>query len=95
MKLSVYSVYDVKASCYSRPHFLSNDNLALRSFGDAVADKSTGLYLHVEDYKLFKVGVFDDIQGVFESFVVPEFIANASDFISLIKMEESNGQDKS
>ena len=35
MKLMVYSVYDVKASCYSRPHFLSNDNLALRSFGDA------------------------------------------------------------
>lgn len=95
MKLSAYSVYDVKASCYSRPHFLSNDNLALRSFGDAVADKSTGLCLHVEDYKLFKVGVFDDVQGVFESFVVPEFIANASDFISLIKKEDSNGPDKS
>lgn len=85
MVMNVYSVFDSVAGVFSRPYFLNNDNLAVRAFGDAVADKSTGLYVHVDDYKLYKIGVFDDISGQLVACDTPQFISNASDFKSLIK----------
>ena len=82
MKLIVCSVLDVKAAVYSRPMFYLNSNVAVRSFGDAVSDKSTGIASHPEDFHLYKVGEFDDVEGVFVNFKRPEYLAKAVDFLN-------------
>lgn len=83
MLLIACSVFDVKAKAYMQPFFVHNENLARRSFGDAVLDKSSGISRHPEDYLLYKVGVFDDGEGIFQSFPQPEFLAKAVDFVGV------------
>ena len=65
MKLGVYSVYDDKAVCYARPFFATNNAVACRSFAGAVASKTpdNALFANPGDYKLFKLGEFDDDCG--------------------------------
>lgn len=87
MKLIVCSVFDDKAKAYMQPFFVPNVNIARRSFGDAVADHSTGISKHASDYKLYQVGIWDDNAGTFDKFLQPEFLANAVDFIPVVKKE--------
>ena len=65
MKLGVYSVYDDKAVCYARPFFATNNAVACRSFAGAVTSKApdNALLANPGDYKLFKLGEFDDSYG--------------------------------
>ena len=49
MKLLGFSLFDDKAKAYCVPFFVHNVNLALRSFGDAVLDPSTGISKHASD----------------------------------------------
>lgn len=81
MKLTAFSVFDIKAKVFCMPFFVHNVNLALRSFGDAVLDNSTGISKHPEDYHLYKLGEFDDDSGKLLSLEVPEFVAHAIDFL--------------
>ena len=81
MKLQIFAVFDVKAEVYSSPSFLPNRGLALRSLSDIVADPSTGISQHPEDYSLYKLGEFDNVSGVITPVSgVPELIARASEF---------------
>lgn len=82
MKLYVYAIHDIKAICFSNPFFVAHDGIALRMFGDVVADKNTSIAKHPGDYKLYKLAEYDDVSGRFVSLDVPSFMANASDFIS-------------
>lgn len=83
MKLSVFSIYDVKAKIYSRPFTMVHNGEALRAFSDTVNDPKSGLlHKYPEDYRLFKLAEFDDTIGVYTPMVNgPEFIAHATDFV--------------
>jgi len=95
MRLLTYSIYDIKAEAYMRPFFMANDSMAVRALGDAVADESTGIAKHAHDYRLFKVGEFDDLKGIFYTVDKPIFIADAADFLSLLqKKGQANESDK-
>ena len=63
MIINVYSVYDLKARCYSTPFFQHNDGVALRSFIDLVNDTRSAIYAHAEDYTLNQIGTFNDDTG--------------------------------
>lgn len=84
MKLQGFSVFDDKAGAYVQPFFVPNVNIAIRSFGDAVANPETGISKHASDYHLYRLGDFDDNSGEFTQ-VQPEFIANAVDFMPIAK----------
>ena len=88
MKLKIYSVFDDKAGAFDRPFFLQNDPMAIRSFSDAVADKTTGLSVHASDYKLYCLGEFDDVSGKLTSLREPLFLCNAIDFIPPVVSEK-------
>ncbi len=79
MKLAIFAVRDVKTSQYGNPMFLQADGQAIRSFQDECnrADAQNMLYLHPEDFELFKVGWFDTDSGLFETFV-PVSVAHAA-----------------
>jgi len=59
----MFSVYDAKAGAYLRPFFADTVGLALRVFGDAVAEEGQPFALHPEDYTLFHLGQFDQVEG--------------------------------
>lgn len=69
MKLGVYSVFDDKAVCYARPFFATNNAVACRSFASAVTSQApdNALSANPGDYKLFRLGEFDDSCGSFTS----------------------------
>lgn len=64
LKLVVLSVYDVVAEVFLTPFFLKTDAEGVRGFEDACADQRTALFAHPEDYRLMRIGTFDDCSGV-------------------------------
>lgn len=80
MIFQVYSVYDVKAECFHPPFFIPTDGQAMRSFADLVNDASTFVHKHPEDYKLVRIGRFNDGSGYLES-TEPETLTWAKDCV--------------
>lgn len=81
MELVAYSVLDDKAGIYAHPFFVANDNIAIRTFADECKNPQSILNKHPEDFRLYRVGKFDDTTGVFAPTAKPEYITTAKDFI--------------
>lgn len=64
MKHGMYSVYDTKSKTWQNPFYAINDAIAERMIGDAVDDPQTLLSKHPSDFQMYKVGEFDDQEGV-------------------------------
>lgn len=80
MILLAFSVYDEKAQVFGSPIFAVNKGLAVRSFGDAIAQTDSPLNKHASDFKLYHVGEFDTVSGALTSCPQPEFLHTAVEF---------------
>lgn len=63
MIVNGYTIYDRKALTYSPPFFAVADGLAVRMFGDLVADRNTQVGRHPADFVLYRCGAYDDANG--------------------------------
>jgi len=63
MILYAYTIYDNKALIYNSPFFQHNDAVAVRMFGELIADPSTSVGRHPGDYVLYCVGSYSDAHG--------------------------------
>ena len=79
----IVAVRDLKASAFVYPQFAVSAGVAIRSFGDAVADSQSALHAHAADYQLFKLGDLDDVTGLITPVLVPELLAYAVDFVKV------------
>lgn len=79
----LYSVFDEKASAFARLFAFSQDGEALRAFGETVNDPKTSLASHPGDFKLYRMGTFDDASGMITPEKQPVFLANATDFVAV------------
>ena len=79
----IYAVRDAKTEAFSQPFFFLKPGLALRSFGDEVANRDSNLAKHPEDFALFHLGYYDDETGAVTSLAQPEQIALAINYVSL------------
>lgn len=77
---SIYSVFDSKAAIFSPPFYMSNNAMAIRSFGEIVEDKNTMVARHPEDFSLYMLGAFDDETGNLAS-IKPINLVTASSMI--------------
>lgn len=77
----IFSVQDVKVSVFYPPVVLHNEAEARRMMSDVVRNPETQIAKHVEDFRLFRLGEFDDNSGAVLPLAQPEFIANASEFL--------------
>lgn len=68
MELLAYAIYDTKAEVFDRPFYVQNDQVAIRSLADALADGRSPLAKHAPDYCLFCLGSFNDHTGYIEGF---------------------------
>lgn len=66
MILNIYSVFDIKSGIYGNPFYTHTQAEAIRLFADAANDPETALSKHPADYRLDKIGVFDNCSAVIE-----------------------------
>jgi hypothetical protein len=79
--LKMCSIYDSKAEAWMTPMFFQAVGQAVRSFSDAVNDKSSEFGKHPEDYVLFAVADFDDRSGEVDASVCESLVKG----INLVK----------
>ncbi len=85
----LYAILDQKAENYGdRPFPAPNNNIAIRSFNNAVMDETTDIFKHAEDFTLWYIGYFETENGKLED-VTNEQIASAMD----LKIRYLNSQD--
>lgn len=84
MKLRLYSIFDEKAKAFGSPFYMQTDGMALRLFSDQVSDHSRPSMLadHPEDFRLYRIGEFEDESGEVVSENQPYFLANGIDFVT-------------
>lgn len=87
MILNVYSVFDSKTMVFNTPFFSHNDGSAARSFKDLSLDVNSSVSRNKSDYKLYRIGSYDDFSGVLTPVSPVEFIATASDYDLLASKE--------
>ena len=80
MVKQVYSFHDSKVCVYHPLMVLLNDGEARRLAADCVADLQTPMARHPADFRLVRIGTFDDNSGVIVSLPVPEFVADLVEF---------------
>lgn len=76
MITEIYSLFDVKAMTYGRPVFVPTIGVLIRELQGALSGDDM-LSKHPEDFRLFRLGSFDDQSG---QVVVhqPEFVLEVS-----------------
>jgi len=63
MKLKVFSIYDCKAEAYLQPFFMANKGTAIRAITELVTKSDHNFCKYAEDYTLFELGEYDDLNG--------------------------------
>lgn len=76
MKMNFYSVFDSATNAYMRPFVMQSDGQAIRGFTDESVRADSEMAKHPEDYSLFRIGSFDDNDGILEG-CEPKCIARA------------------
>lgn len=74
--LIAYTLHDVKALTYSPPFFTTNDQVAKRMVSDLVQDNNTMVGRHPADYKLYKIGTFDEGNAAMLPLPIPEHVVD-------------------
>lgn len=82
MILKIFSVFDSAVGAYASPMFLHSRAQAVRAFTDAIADPSTNICKHPQDFTLFYLGEYDDQIGRFDSLPSPESCGVASEYLA-------------
>lgn len=62
-KQIVFGIYDTKAESYLPPFTAPAVGLGIRIFTDACTDPSSPISKHKSDYRLYRIGEFDDSDG--------------------------------
>jgi len=78
MKKVLYSVYDVKSEFYGSPVLFHNDEDARRGIASVFSNPGSMMATYPEDYRLFRLGNFNDNSGSIEHCAVPEFVCELS-----------------
>jgi len=80
MKQQMFAIYDEKAECYKPPFYLPTVGLAIRSFTDLCNTPETTINMYPSDFKLYKLGTFDDNTGLIDQLIPAQLIGNASEY---------------
>lgn len=61
--MKLFTVYDSKAETWSNPMAFQNENVAIRSLGQVVKDRTTEIGAHPEDFSLYLIGEWSQMTG--------------------------------
>lgn len=80
MKYNVYAIFDSKAETYTQPVMHQNDATARRMFHTVCRDKNTTYGQHPGDFTLFRLGTYDDADGMLQADDVFENLGNGAEY---------------
>lgn len=63
MIYKMFTVYDSKVGAFLMPFFMRSTPEAIRGWIDVVNDPSTKFNKYPEDYTLFEIGEYDEVNG--------------------------------
>lgn len=78
MQLKVFAIRDSKAEVYGQPFFQKTHGEAERSFTQLAKDPKSTISQFPEDFDLYFVGTYDDINGVIQSLDTPQHVLKAA-----------------
>lgn len=91
MILNLYSVYDEKTEVFFPPIYCHTDGQAIRHFKVQFANPETLYNQFPSDYKIYRVGKFNDNDGALNGLQIPELIISGMD---LVKKESLKPDEK-
>lgn len=80
MQYKIFSIFDRKSETFGQVMCKPAVGVMTREFVDAVNDEATQLNKHPEDFALFELGIFDDVDGSVDSQI--RLISEAKDVIA-------------
>lgn len=81
MKMIVLALFDVKVAAFQRPAFAPTVAAFVRAVGDEARRAGSELSAHPDDYQLFRLGEFDDANGLIVPVTPPELVCQVSSLI--------------
>lgn len=81
MEYEMYVIYDARSNKYSTPMCFDNDAVAIREIVTNAMKPYTVANTHPEDFIVYKIGVYNETDGVINSFNKPERICGLNDYI--------------
>ena len=82
MKVSLYSVYDVKAKMYYPPQCAINRPSAMRMFQTQFKQPGSQFHDYPQDFDIYECGTFDDERCTIEPYDKPTHVCALSDLIN-------------
>lgn len=89
MKLQCYSIYDIKAEIYHVPSYCHNDAHARRMYMSEIGKSQSVFHQFPEDFRIFKVGSFDDSTGMLTPEKTPVMLCELKSLV----LENSDHED--
>lgn len=68
MKCAVCAMFDRKAGVYGQPIVVASVGVAVRGFTDQVNGVDSTVNKHPEDFDLYQLGWYDDVEGKFYNY---------------------------
>lgn len=87
MKQNMYAIYDKVAEVFNVPHFLINDELAVRNAYDAYP-QAENINRHPEDFAIYRLGTFDDSDGTVIAEIKPVVVIEFTTIEQSIKRKQ-------
>jgi len=81
LKHLVLAVFDSKMGQFLPPFTAVALGQASRMFEDAVCSEGSPFKRHPEDYRLFHLGYWDDVTGLFENIEHGQFLREGTDCV--------------
>ncbi len=82
----LYSMFDTQTELYTPPFYQHNDQSAVRAFTDALnhPDKDTVMSKNPEHFRLYRLGTWDDSNGIHELEDSPTFVIGGDQCTKII-----------
>lgn len=79
----IFAVYDTKAQLYNAPFMLNTKGEAIRGFSDIAKDDNSQIGRHPEDYVLFELGEWNDLNAQYNLYDAPQSVVVAIELLEL------------
>lgn len=88
MLKGLYSIYDEKTQVFGTPFASVYEQEAIRHLAALCLDDRQIVCLFPSDFRLYRIGQFDDITGLLTSLPVPQLVASAVDIKAISEKGE-------
>lgn len=79
--LNIYAIHDITAECFTQPFYAVNNATASRILSNVVSTPGSSIYDNPEDFRLYRIGQFDEQNGQILPLQDFELISRASDYV--------------